>query len=203
MDTGISCLVAVDFDTTYTSIAYCKISNGVHGPVRFISNYPHDTCYYDRKSFQVPTVLWYLMSKNRNDLVDDGGAILDEIKLEDFPGGLENIRDDLFPIDDHYDAKTLRGVSWGYAIGFMVRNNIIDQSKFVKVAKSKLLLDDSPVTLPIRNGLRPELSQMKRKRLHKYIKHDEDVIEDFLTILFAHSPCSSQRNCSCRATTNG
>jgi hypothetical protein len=84
-----------------------------------------------------------------------------------------------------------------------VRNNIIDQSKFVKVAKSKLLLDDSPVTLPIRNGLRPELSQMKRKRLHKYIKHDEDVIEDFLTILFAHSPCSSQRNCSCRATTNG
>jgi hypothetical protein len=45
------------------------------------------------------------MSKNRNDLVDDGGAILDEIKLEDFPGGLENMRDDLFPIDDHYDAK--------------------------------------------------------------------------------------------------
>jgi molecular chaperone DnaK (HSP70) len=74
---------------------------------------------------------------------------------------------------------------WGYGIQKEIKRDM-DPQKFNRIAKSKLLLDQSEHTEETRDSLAPILKRLKRKGINK-IKENEDVIAHYLTELFKHT----------------
>jgi len=73
---------------------------------------------------------------------------------------------------------------WGYGTQEMARFPGMSRSQFRRVARSKLMLDESPKTQRVRDDLRPILNQLKHRKI---IKKHEDVIADYLSQLFQHT----------------
>jgi hypothetical protein len=78
---------------------------------------------------------------------------------------------------------------WGYETQAvetqaMMRFPGVNPNQFRRVARFKLMLDDSLNTQRVRDDLRPILNQLKRRGV---IRKDEDVIADYLSRLFLHT----------------
>jgi hypothetical protein len=200
-------IIATDFGTTFSSIAFARRGSRTRPEIQVISNYPNDPCFQPyTKSFQVPTESWY-----------PNKPLVDEVPVTkpspakppvtkpslSKPGRMRDIYD--FPSSDEDEAEVeeeveeeaeqeaeaesllpeneTRDFVWGYGIQNEIYEDM-DPTKFNRIARSKLLLDNSPHTKRVRDELEPVLQRLKEGKI---IKEDEDVISDFLANLFEHA----------------
>jgi hypothetical protein len=193
---GPSLVVATDFGTTYSSIAFA-IRDGSNLPnIRVISPYPGDPMIGGHPSMQVPTESWYPTKDQMESLENAAGHCFsknghlksetaessdseedDEIRETTVDGG------SLMDLDKSPDSDPSTKVTWGYGVQSLIRQDV-DLRGYKRVLKSKLLLDASNNTQQARNELLPVLKAIK---LAKKIKEDDDVIADFLACLFSHA----------------
>jgi hypothetical protein len=190
-------IVATDFGTTFSSVAYARRGEGMLPDVKIIDNYPNEPSHYTNGhlSRQVPTESWYpneptLEEESRSptpiqDYFAQGvsnGNIYDA--ESDEQGDIFDGPEDEEPtIPQPSPSPKLRSFVWGYGIQAEI-NEDMDHSKFNRIARSKLWLDKSEHTASVRAELDPILRRLKRK---KVIKENEDVIADYLGRLFMHT----------------
>jgi hypothetical protein len=196
-----SFIIATDFGTTFSSVAFAKREHGQWGDPQSISNYSSDPMPWGKNSLEVPTESWYPNVAITRDTSDElGSATIDEDPMADIFKAAENqyqatrtlvnISSDgdeemadssggLPEVDDDTD-----GIIWGYDIQERLKAPDMDHSQYERVARSKLILDNTPNTQEVRDKLRPVLKRLaKRKTINK----DEDIISDYLRRLFQHT----------------
>jgi len=208
-------VVATDFGTTFSSVAFTKRDLGNTEP-QVIFNYPCDPMTNGKPSLEVPTESWYPDIANYRDFVDetimtpldeeDGGNILDDDDDSDellpYMRNEEHIdvqedwhlgQDPDMPIRETVEytenGKEPSNFLWGYETQdvetqAMMRFPGVNRNQFKRIARSKLMLDDSEKTQKVRDTLRPILKQLKSRKI---IRKDEDVIADYLSRLFLHT----------------
>jgi hypothetical protein len=205
-------IMAVDFGTTYSAIAYVALEDGQEDSagfldpthIRTIQNYPDDATFGgldDEMRSEVPTELIYpldrgfrkeegLVAREREDQHEDvPEPAIDEFEADpDDPlnifGGQDAYDSDQMSVDE---AASFR---WGYgAHEVWGRSATHANPENNPIARFKLLLDNSERTETIRNELGVTLQELKRKRV---IKDPRDVIADFLTCLLRHAKTEFQ-----------
>lgn len=206
-DSSKRLILAVDFGTTYSAIAYVALEGGPGESagrldstrIRTIQNYPDDATFGgldDEMRSEVPTEVIYPLDRNfrkKEGLVASGR----EDQQEDVPapavgefdadannpltvfGGQYDSDPDQMSVDE---AASFR---WGYgAHEVWGRSATHANPKNKPLARFKLLLDSSARTEAIRDELSVTLQELKRKRI---VKDPRDVIADFLTCLLRHA----------------
>jgi hypothetical protein len=209
-------VVATDFGTTFSSVAFVKRHLGKEAEPQIIFNYPDDPRTNGKQSFEVPTESWYPDIANYREFVDetimtpsdeeDGGNILDDdddidellpyMRNEEHSDGQEDghlgedseisVRETVECMENGNESSAFL---WGYETQgvetqAMMRFPGVNRSQFRRIARSKLMLDDSEKTQKVRDKLRPILNQLKCRGI---IRKDEDVIADYLSRLFLHT----------------
>ncbi|KAK4170972.1 hypothetical protein QBC36DRAFT_305615 [Triangularia setosa] len=204
-------IVAVDFGTTYSAVAYVALEDGEGtaslNPSRIytVQNYPDDATFGnpdDQMRSEVPTEVIYPLDRRFRDkkgldtLGDDEGhnmehddPTVDVMPLEDElvdPGS----RLAVFGHHSTYDADGMliddeNSFRWGYgAHEAWGRSAAHADPNSKPMSRFKLLLDSSEKTETIRMRLGETLTELKNKRI---IKRPLDVIVDFLTYLLRHA----------------
>lgn len=194
-------IIATDFGTTFSAVAYVRCTNGHLPKSRIITNYNEDPVALNgHPNPQVPTESCYIVD-------DQGDGIIYAPEDEPMDEVNEDIYDD--PHSEGPSTPTERGddddemdldpeqfddeqqsLYWGYEIqAMMARSSEIERRTFRRIAKSKLLLDKEDRTRDFREKLQPLLNELKKskKNRKRIIKRDEDVIADYLVHLFRHT----------------
>ncbi|KAE9363645.1 hypothetical protein N431DRAFT_422567 [Stipitochalara longipes BDJ] len=197
-ETHIPLIIATDFGTTFSSVAYARRGEGLLPDVKIIDDYPNEPSQYTNghPSRQVPTESWYpneptLEEESRSPSpihdyfahrVSNGN--FNDAESEEERDVYEGPNDDEEPVTPHPSlSPKVRSFVWGYGIQNEI-NEDMDHGKFNRIAQSKLWLDKSEHTATVRAELDPILRRLKRK---KVIKDNEDVIADYLARLFTHT----------------
>ncbi|KAF9772376.1 hypothetical protein IL306_009924 [Fusarium sp. DS 682] len=196
-------IIAVDFGTTYSSVSYVEVPEGCPSEhidkrsIRSITKYPGATEHFasDQMLTEVPSEVIYPLnphfrdhdalipvhndmkiepddnteSQSTEDIVSSGLVDFDSLSED------EDVEDDMDMPDQFY---------WGYKVHerWALPATHSDPTN-LPLARFKLLLDDSPNTLIIREDLGGTLSRLKRK---KVIYEPLHVIADYLTYLLDH-----------------
>ena len=197
-------IMAVDFGTTYSAIAYVAFeedeSVGYLNPsrIRTIQNYPDDANFGSldgEMRSEVPTEVIYPLDQSFREKEGLSEEAAEEEELDDlgrfeeqggsgnplavFGGGQYSQDPDQMSIDEDSSFR------WGYgAHEAWGRSATHADPKNRPLARFKLLLDDSPRTEAVRNELNVTLDELKKKRI---INDHRDVIADFLTCLLRHA----------------
>jgi hypothetical protein len=199
-------IVAVDFGTTYSAVAYVALGEGEDtaylDPSRIctIHNYPDDGTsgnLDDQMRSEVPSEVIYPLDRRFRDraaedtVYEDAEYELDEslpFESEQALGlssrlavfGHHSIQDaDLMSVDEDSSFR------WGYtAHEAWGRSATHAGANSKPVSRFKLLLDSSPRTETIRADLGSTLTQLKNKKI---IEKPLDVIVDFLASLLRHA----------------
>jgi hypothetical protein len=212
-------IMAVDFGTTYSAIAYVALEDGQSGDylaaadIRTIQNYPDDATFgalNDEMRSEVPTEVIY--PSNNNFRVNEGmseGSSESEHQLDNPPASREAARDGqgeqssssnrlaVFG-SDQYDHDTEEmsvdednTFRWGYgAHEAWASSSTHVNSLHAPLARFKLLLDDSPKTAAVRDELSVTINKLKKKKI--IIQDHREVIVDFLTCLLRHAKSELQ-----------
>jgi hypothetical protein len=209
-------IVAFDFGTTFSSVAYARVSEktprdtvGITD-VRCIARYPDDrpqpgvTFGWEPRE-DVPTELWYSLpqtSKHRQSghpsmQISEEESMNEDPTLSDassefscsFPEDADN------PENEEENTEENGGRSdplfWGFGVQKQLKKIDIPKDGARRITRFKLMLDEnSTETKDIRAELLPILKNLKRSRL---IKHNTDVIRDYLEQLFKHTKGELQR----------
>lgn len=204
--------VAIDFGTTFSSVSFIALDSAetkkrIHPNQIFsVEQYPHAPSLYYEQRKEVPTESWYPRIATRIDFGDDKPV---NRSAESTPTRSSNDDSDpnqhtLIEKSNHIDtlANTLdldvaeegevddeesREYFWGYAVQKQLQYPDTNRAKTRRIARSKLLLDDSPQTETIRAQLRPSLEHLKRLKIIGRETAITDVIADFLEHLFRHT----------------
>jgi hypothetical protein len=196
-------VVATDFGTTFSSMAFARRGEGMLPDVKIVDGYPNDPRYNGgNASLQVPTESWYPNEPKLEEASRSPTPLQQHFARGGSPANIydaesddeRNLDEQLMPDDEIQLQESLprakiRSFVWGYGIESEITQDM-EQSKFNRIARSKLLLDKSDHTAQVRNELEPILRRLKRKRV---ISENEDVIADYLARLFIHTKTELKR----------
>jgi hypothetical protein len=191
-------IVATDFGTTFSSVAFAMREEGRRPRIKMIAHYPDDPrSLQGRPSLEVPTESWYPGAVQPAELgnpMDTGIDINDEEDIDLY--GVSDQEEELggYQLDDvslkgpgDVDNRPANNASrdffWGYGIQKLTTPDM-DRKQFDRIARSKLLLDTGAYTQQVRNELRPVINRLRRRRI---IDQEVDVIAHYLTQLFKHA----------------
>lgn len=194
---GACFIVAIDFGTTFSSVALRATDDRDRKMMRYssdincIGNFQNDPSGSPGDRKEVPTESWYRgkpYEKNAEVLSDcnnQPGSLSEQVDVGETEGlgGTEfeipsdDSDDEAGQIDDD---KYL----WGYSVQQNLRNPIHDFDRDLRIARSKLLLGGSAATPETRTKLNASMKILRRKG---YIKKDVDIITDFLAHLLQHT----------------
>jgi hypothetical protein len=191
-------IIATDFGTTFSSIAFARRGPRTRPEIQVISNYPNDPCIQPyTKSFQVPTESWYPNKPLVGEVLATKPpatkfSISKPVRVRDiydFPSSDEDEAEVEEEAEEEAEAESLlpENETRDFVCGYGIQKEIyedMDPTKFNRIARSKLLLDNSPHTQRVRDELEPVLQRLKDGKI---IKEDEEVISDFLANLFEHA----------------
>jgi hypothetical protein len=195
-------IIATDFGTTFSSVAFSKRENGRWGNPQTILDYPSDPRIWGKQSLEVPTESWYPKTAIPRQAFEDFGHPIEE--EEDAVADIWNAAhmagqsprspestladsdDEMGDINPSLPLENdgANGIIWGYEIQKKLKASDMDHSPYERVERFKLLLDNSPTTKQVRDKLNPILKRLKNMGT---IGTDEDVISDYLTRLFRHT----------------
>jgi hypothetical protein len=202
--------LAIDFGTTFSSVSFIALDSAetkkrIHPNQIFsVEQYPHAPSLYYEQRKEVPTESWYPRIATRINVRDDEPAnrSAESTPTRSLNDGSDHDqhtpREDSNHIDaltnplDHDEAEEAddedsREYFWGYAVQKQLQYPDTNRAKTRRIARSKLLLDDSPQTETIRAQLRPSLEHLKRLKIIGRETAVTDVIADFLEHLFRHT----------------
>ena len=188
-------IVAVDFGTTFSSVAYCRVTKAMKeegsplnlGKVQCIQNYPYDrplpgTRYRREPREDVPTELWYttlppsISREARSE--PDGSESMDWARFDDDGDDDEDEQVATNP------RQRLGAPYWGFGVQDQLRQASLAKNDACWMKRFKLLLENSEHTEHVRGTLKETARELKRAKL---IEKDTDVISEFLTRLFSHT----------------
>lgn len=208
-------IVAVDFGTTFSSVAYASLAEGsVRGGldlinIQCVAKYPHDepvpqVTWAWNSRLDVPTEIWYppkLPRRQARRGEIDAGLSADRSSTEDSADSDSSSRLSLSSSggdDDSVDEDagengnaTPQLLYWGFGVQRQLKRTHIPKDNTRRVARFKLMLDEkSGETEQIRGELLATFKVLKRMKL---IKKNTDVIADYLEKLFTHTKNQLQR----------
>ncbi|KAK0620779.1 hypothetical protein B0T14DRAFT_522135 [Immersiella caudata] len=200
-------IVAVDFGTTYSAVAYAALEKGEDptdldtSRIYTVQNYPDDanvSSLDDQMRSEVPTEVIYPLDRHFrqkdgpyavHDNHDDADPAADDDAFRDAPFDAHS-RLAVFGQHGTYETDPIfieeeTTFRWGYgAHEAWGRSAAHTDPNSKPLACFKLLLDSTARTQAIRMRLNETLGELKKKRV---IKHNLDVIVDFLTCLLRHA----------------
>jgi hypothetical protein len=196
-------IVAIDFGTTFSSVSFLALprETGTNDElnahmyldeIQSIVNYPDEPrCGHLAKRKEVPTEIWY-PKKAYLDQTLFGARNLpsDIIIVDDLDDDQPQNRDQNpdegadMETDEDADNEENKDTFWGYEVQQQLRYPDTNRNQNRRMARFKLLLDESDLTRKVRLDLEPNCKELKRKKI---IKHKEDVIADYLKYLFSHA----------------
>jgi molecular chaperone DnaK (HSP70) len=193
-------VVAIDFGTTFSSVAYVGYSTedqrkriGLQ-QIEIIDRYPYN--YKDSNCYEVPTELWYSQRISRpmslaRSTVDRQPAGDDDVPESNgqqssstetsVPGVFDDTQ--LSPTSSHPEAKK-EPVLWGYGVQDQLMEADYNTEHSKHMTRFKLILDKSTHTENIRTSLSNSCNMLKKNLL---INEDTDLIADYLTQLLRHT----------------
>jgi len=206
-------IIAVDFGTTYSAVAYVALDEGDDGSayldpsrIRTVQNYPDDATFGnldDQMRSEVPTEVIYPLfdrhfrekaAKGRGTIAeseDESLTLQDEELVGADPGlAVFGQRYGGYDADDMSidDENSFR---WGYSAHEAWGRSATHASANSKpLSRFKLLLDNTPRTERIRADLGRTLGELKTRRI---IQKPLDVIVDFLASLMRHAKFEIRR----------
>ena len=194
-------VVAVDFGTTFSSVAYVGYSHesqrrriGLH-QIEKVDRYPYHP-YGSFPCHDVPTEIWYSQRIARpvaheRDIVDrqppeddsgseenDGHDSVTEITSHTTPGS------DLTPSTMSHGDDDPAPLFWGYGVQEQLLEADYDTDHSRHLSRFKLVLDESEHTQKVRNNLSAACKTLKKMLL---INEDTDIIADYLEQLLRHT----------------
>lgn len=195
-------IVAIDFGTTFSSVAYAVLRKGVRPEmidfrdVKCIGNYPGYEPIpgvWDSRQ-DVPTELWYddghrSTNGTDNDQQSDNEAEEsssdidpyenEQLQSEEEHGSEENA------VTQHRDPRTTPVTQyWGYGVQQLLNTTNIPRDEARPLTRFKLNLDDKKETEDVRTETRTILKALTKKRI---IKNDTDIYAHYLTHLLKHT----------------
>jgi len=203
-------IVAFDFGTTFSSVAYALVSDKTPRDtvditdVRCIARYPDDrpqpgvTFGWEPRE-DVPTELWYSLPQTpkHKQLAQQSMQISEEESMNEDPSMSDvssefscSFQDDAENLENEEESSGGNGgrsdpLFWGFGVQKQLQNIDIPKDGTRRITRFKLMLDEkSEETEDIRAELLPILKNLKKSKL---IKHNTDVITDYLEQLFRHT----------------
>jgi hypothetical protein len=189
-------IVATDFGTTFSAVAFAKIEDRRLSRVKIVANYPDDPrSLQGRPSLEVKTESWYPDAAQLAELDDrememasfDDGESMELYEASEH-GEEEQLGEDSAGENDAGEStppeRASRNFYWGYGTDKIMTDPDMDPRQFDRIARFKLLLDTKVHTQQVRDNLQPILNRLKRRRI---INEEVDVIADYLTQLFIHA----------------
>jgi hypothetical protein len=197
-------IIAIDFGTTYSSVSYVEIPEDCPSDfvdsrsIRSIARYPESTDFNsdDRMLKEVPSEVIYPLDRNfrdRHALIRSqeglGNELDDGDQEERIPDLTNNGFRDVEPLDGDGDTIMDTDVSgqfyWGYGVHELRAIPAMHSDPTNRpLSRFKLLLDDSPMTAKVREGLNKTLNELKSRKVVDGPLH---VIADYLTYLLDHT----------------
>ncbi|OBT51183.1 hypothetical protein VE04_08148 [Pseudogymnoascus sp. 24MN13] len=195
-------IVAIDFGTTFSSVSFLALprdtgtndelnSHMYLDEIESIINYPDEPRFglLPRRK-EVPTEIWYPKKAYLDQtLLGARPRPSDIIIVDDLDNDHTQNRDQDrdedadMETDEDADDEDNKDTFWGYEVHQQLRYPDTNRNQNRRLARFKLLLDESELTQKIRMDLEPNFEQLKRKKL---IRDREDVIADYLKYLFSH-----------------
>ncbi|KAF2175978.1 hypothetical protein K469DRAFT_608704 [Zopfia rhizophila CBS 207.26] len=198
-------IIAVDFGTTFASVAYAKVNKGMRGSqlgledVQCINRYAGYRPPLGAPPLRedVPTELWYdpnPESRSPPPLAATQMEVNDERPVDnrwkslypdsDEESGLE-VEQETSDQDDNEEAfETSRPRCWGFGVQNHLKKIDIPKDNARRITRFKLLLDESEATKEVRDGLVPTLKALQRRKL---IQKEEDLFAHYLTHLLENT----------------
>ena len=205
-------IVAFDFGTTFSSVAYARVSEGIPreslgiANVVCISRFPDDrpppgvTFGWESRE-DVPTELWYSLPSTQlprqpqkihqnaqnadSDLLNEDPSWSDassEFSCS-YPEELETLENEQINSRDDHGASA--PLFWGFGVQKQLKNMDIPKDGTRRLTRFKLMLDENNLeTKDVRADLSVILKNLKKS---KTIKQDTDVVGDYLEQLFKHT----------------
>jgi hypothetical protein len=199
-------IVAVDFGTTFSSVAYTRIKKGIRpthvgiGSVKCIDRYPDYKPLLGTPKLRedVPTELWYnpnpastrfpfpIPEQTEPEDADGLGDGWESMyPPSDEENGLEDVtQDSNEQIRRSEDCEASRPQCWGFGVQNQLKNMDIPKDNEGRIALFKLLLDESKATEEARTSLGPTIKQLKRRKL---IKGEQDLFTHYITHLLQNA----------------
>jgi len=203
-----SWIIAFDFGTTFSSVAYARVSQSTRGTalslmeVKCIDGYPDDrplpgiTFTHTLKP-DVPSELWYGPESLPPEDEPEDQDVMDTDSRSDTPhSGSEN-EDNL---DNHQEQEWRKSdtLYWGFEVQKKLKEIDIPKDGTKRITRFKLILDKkNELTSHVREEIGPILKHLKKSKL---IKNDSDIISDYLTQLFVHTKNTLQQRDDFNAT---
>jgi hypothetical protein len=196
-----ACLVlAIDFGTTFSSVAFRRTDDVDRrlelgpGDIQCINRFPYDPSKYSVSREEVPTESCYSkLNKRRGKHV----ATSSDQSTPAYTLDSDSEEQETDPIFDlpvaRGDCEIPTGQRDEYLWGYRVRRESEPENESgpaskaiskIRIVRSKLILDVSPLTAGIRAELLDSISILKQKHL---IGKNTDIIIDFLTHLLQHT----------------
>ena len=209
-------IVAFDFGTTFSSVAYARVSErmprdtlGITN-VKCITRYPDDrappgvTFAWEPRE-DVPTELWYNLPpppkqrKSGHQTLQGSGeeSMNEDSTLSDassefscsYPEDAENLENE--QLNSGEDCGRSASLFWGFGVQKQLKNIDIPKDGTRRLTRFKLMLhENSKETEDIRAGLSVILKNLKKSKM---VKQDTDVVSDYLEQLFKHTKAELRR----------
>jgi hypothetical protein len=203
-------IVAFDFGTTFSSVAYARVSEraprdtlGITN-VKCITRYPDDrappgvTFAWEPRE-DVPTELWYSLpqppkqrqSGHQTSQSSGEDSMNEDLTLSDassefscsHPEDAEYLENE--QINNAEDCGRSAPLFWGFGVQKQLKNIDIPKDGTRRLARFKLMLhENSKETEDVRAKLSVIFKNLKKSKM---IKQDTDVISDYLEQLFKHT----------------
>lgn len=198
-------ILAVDFGTTFCSVAYTRLRGTVQDTaldlkdVECITRYPGDrSAPQDGWQLRedVPTELWYNLGemvepepsddRSMGPNEDDSGS--DNISDYDFSSKSSSESEGEVEKEAEQREQEPRNSNtpfWGFQVQLQLQRADTPKDGMKRVTRFKLMLDKgNTLTDDIREEIKPVVRNLKRTKL---IQKDTDIISDYLTQLFTHT----------------
>ncbi len=195
-------IVAIDFGTTFSSVSFLALprDTGLNDElnthiyideIQSVVNYPHEPRFgHLPRRKEVPTEIWYPKKMYLDLALLDARSppsdiiILDDSEDEQTPRDQEADEDPDMDMDEDADDEENKKTFWGYEVQDQLQFPDTNRNQNRRMARFKLLLDESDLTRKVRLDLEPNLRELRRKKI---IREKEDVIADYLKFLFSHA----------------
>jgi hypothetical protein len=200
-------IIALDFGTTFSSVAYARVEKGMRredlqiDSIMCIENYsdylPPPGMWEPRQD--VPTELWYDINTQRTQ--DSQSLSSSQVELNRSPPVEYDVNNDESS-SSAYDSMDEAGIDeielegqrktereskaqyWGFGVQRQLKRMDIQRGNARRISRFKLLLDQNVATKDVREGLAPILKSLRNKGI---IRTDTDIFTDYLTHLLRHT----------------
>jgi hypothetical protein len=192
-------IVAVDFGTTFTSVAYATVNND-STPVtlslrniKCVSNYPDNQMIgntYDPEVTreEVPTELWYNVAAPKTSKASIPSP--QSTSLSSIPELMsDSDMDGEFTDDEDREHERM---FWGFGVQKHFKKVDVDKDGTTRLTRFKLMLHEkADATQPVRMEIGHILKKLKRNGIDKGA---EELITDYLQQLFVHTKAFLQES---------